>query len=63
MELYQRKCLGEANALTDLGVVQYLTGYYPAAITSRTKALELYLVAFGYELGEASAQRWVSCSE
>jgi tetratricopeptide (TPR) repeat protein len=34
--------LGEANALTNLGIVQRLTGDYPAAMVSHKQALALY---------------------
>ena len=35
-------CLGEANALNDLGIVQQATGDYPAATASQDQALKLY---------------------
>jgi len=44
----------EADALTDLAVVQRLTADYPAAIASLTQAIALY-DAVGDRLGEANA--------
>jgi tetratricopeptide (TPR) repeat protein len=44
---------GQAWALNQLGVVQWLTGDYPAAIASLTRALEL----FG-DLGDQRGQAW-----
>jgi tetratricopeptide (TPR) repeat protein len=46
--------LGEANTLTNLGLVQRLTGDYPAAITSVEQALTLYR-DLGHRLGETEA--------
>jgi tetratricopeptide (TPR) repeat protein len=46
--------LAEAGALTDLSVVQYLTGDYPAAATSAARAVELHR-DLGNRLGEADA--------
>jgi tetratricopeptide (TPR) repeat protein len=46
--------LAEAGALTDLGVVQRLTGDYPAASTGIAQALEL-CCDVGDRLGEANA--------
>ncbi len=46
--------LGEANALRDLGVVQYLTDDYPAAAVNLEQALVLYR-DLGDRLGEANA--------
>ncbi|GAA3812908.1 tetratricopeptide repeat protein [Sphaerisporangium flaviroseum] len=44
---------GEAGALTNLGIVRYLTDAYPAAASVYSKALELYREA-GSDLGEAN---------
>ena len=44
----------QANSLTDLGRVRYLTGDYPGASDALTRALELYR-ALGHHLGEANA--------
>ena len=46
--------LGEANATNELGLVQYLTGDYSAAVISLTRGLEL-AYALGYRTGEADA--------
>jgi tetratricopeptide (TPR) repeat protein/transcriptional regulator with XRE-family HTH domain len=48
--------LGEANALSDLGAVQYLTGDYPAATLVLDQALGIYR-ALGDRLGQANALR------
>jgi tetratricopeptide (TPR) repeat protein len=46
--------LGEANALNELGIIQYLTDRYAEAAATQEKALELYR-ALGNRLGEANA--------
>ena len=46
--------LAEAGALNHLGDMQYLTGDYPAATASLTRALDLYR-GVGDRVGEASA--------
>jgi tetratricopeptide (TPR) repeat protein len=46
--------IAEAGALTDLGGMQQLTENYPAAVTSFTRALELYR-DLDSRLGEAGA--------
>ena len=46
--------LGEANALSNLGIVQQATGGHPAAAANLTRALELYR-DLGDRLGEAEA--------
>jgi tetratricopeptide (TPR) repeat protein/transcriptional regulator with XRE-family HTH domain len=46
--------LGQANALHDLGDVQYLTGDYPAAAQSLEQALGIYC-DLGDRLGQANA--------
>ena len=50
--------LGEANALTDLGLVRYLTGDYPAAAAGLEQALELHR-DLGHPLGEANALNYL----
>ena len=45
---------GQAYALHDLGVVQQLTGDYPAAAASHQEALKICR-ATGYQIGEAEA--------
>jgi tetratricopeptide (TPR) repeat protein/transcriptional regulator with XRE-family HTH domain len=49
-----RDRLGEANALTDLGVVRRLTGEYPGAAQVLERALAIYR-DLGDRLGEANA--------
>ena len=46
--------LGEAAALANMGDMKYLTGDYPAATASLTKALELFRDV-GNQLGEANS--------
>ena len=46
--------IAEANALTDLGDIQHLTGAYPAATASLTRALEIHR-SHGDKHGEAHA--------
>ena len=46
--------IAEANALTDLGDIQHLTGAYPAATASLTRALEIHR-SHGDKQGEAHA--------
>ena len=48
--------LGEAGSLTDMGDMQFMTGDYPGATTSLTRALEISRRS-GYRLGEAQALR------
>ena len=48
--------LGEANALTDLGIVRRLTGEYPGAAKALTQGLRIYR-DLGDRLGEAHALR------
>ena len=45
---------GQAGALNELGLLQRVTGDYPAAAASHRQALELYR-GLGYRLGQASA--------
>jgi len=46
--------VGEAAALTDMGDIRYLTGDYPAATASLTRAAELFH-GLGDQLGEANS--------
>ena len=50
--------LGQAGALSDLGIVRRLTGDYPAAARDLEQALGIYR-DIGYRLGQAIALNWL----
>ena len=53
---------GQARAILNLGVVQWLTGDYPAAAASLTQALDMYR-DLGHRKGQANAPAiWAHCN-